>query len=623
MLDPARVEENSTISQAAGLIKRIMNSIRNTFKYEKLDEGAEACPIRLIELLPARDLSDSVRCHIYHASLADGAAYEALSYTWGEPTATMPIHLEDELHHITINLECALRYLRHEDRPRIVWIDALCINQQDTLERNQQVTHMREIYEGAKQVLVWLGEGDAKAAFDWMSGKVAALADPLREIECLRTLRESMNVPTAGYRSMWSYINEVILERQWWSRAWIVQEVTCGNSILVHVGGDNIEFSDILVIALTCKSCSQEDNLFEAHMGFQQPTNSTSQNTRGTEAPEMVSTDTEDTLRKYEQYITLYQAYVGQSRLTTALFRVEAEQKRRRQDQDGMNMYYLLNTFRGQEATDPKDKVFSMLGLMRPDQRIKVDYSVEKYEVYKAAAHTMFAHSSLRFLLLVEPQYNELSSSTKLPSWVPDWKKKQGLICSIMEAKRTSFDAGRGASSVHRRLSHISGDTLYLYGRYVAIVTHTRSSSVIRNLPTEEQIALLKHDRITLLKYDRTPTKPSLSSTEYSLSSQDTPLANTTIISASWGPQQTKVGDIIIVVADLELPLVLRPLGDKYLFMGCCWLIDSELKMFRLVGTGADECGVAENDPGFSRIMFGAAWEGIMADDKLEEYRVC
>lgn len=123
--------------------------------------------IRLVELMPASRRRDPLRCITKSTSLdpARISSYEALSYVWGEPTRKWPLTCNGMALPITKNCHEALVNLRRRFVPRVLWIDAICINQGDTDEaideRNSQVKIMGEIYFKAKQVLVWLGEGDS------------------------------------------------------------------------------------------------------------------------------------------------------------------------------------------------------------------------------------------------------------------------------------------------------------------------------------------------------------------------------------------------------------------------------------------------------------------------------
>lgn len=100
---------------------------------------------------------DPIRCTITHAKLEDDIRYEALSYVWGSGESTKIIEINDFELAIRTNLWEALRYLAPARGTRVLWIDAICINQESDAERNHQVAQMGRIYSSAKTVVVWLG----------------------------------------------------------------------------------------------------------------------------------------------------------------------------------------------------------------------------------------------------------------------------------------------------------------------------------------------------------------------------------------------------------------------------------------------------------------------------------
>ena len=122
--------------------------------------------IRLIKLQPGSAGSD-VHCILQHAKLSNQPSnrpqYEALSYEWGPQTCLQTIRINDTIQQVRENLWSALRHLRLESEPRLLWIDALCINQEDILERNQQVNQMGVIYSQARRVVVWLGQQNSSS----------------------------------------------------------------------------------------------------------------------------------------------------------------------------------------------------------------------------------------------------------------------------------------------------------------------------------------------------------------------------------------------------------------------------------------------------------------------------
>jgi ankyrin repeat protein len=130
------------------------------FEYQPL-RGLQS--IRLIALEPAESFEAPVRCQIYQTNLATARSFEALSYVWGKVTNLVPIALNGHVTDITQSLWCILCRLRNNSALRVLWIDALCINQEDIREKSHQVQMMREIYITAERVLVWLGEADIES----------------------------------------------------------------------------------------------------------------------------------------------------------------------------------------------------------------------------------------------------------------------------------------------------------------------------------------------------------------------------------------------------------------------------------------------------------------------------
>jgi hypothetical protein len=122
--------------------------------------------IRLIRLLPPHpDQRDSIRCQLIEHPLQDSwkgtHPYEALSYFWGSQKKFRSIFIEGKYKSclcVTENLHAALLRLRDCSIPRILWVDAICINQANNEERAHQVEIMAKIYARASRVIVWLEE---------------------------------------------------------------------------------------------------------------------------------------------------------------------------------------------------------------------------------------------------------------------------------------------------------------------------------------------------------------------------------------------------------------------------------------------------------------------------------
>lgn len=125
--------------------------------YGPLPLAGEQLQSRFLRLRPG--VGDApLRCKLFTSTLL-AATYEALSYTWGTDKGTNPVQVNGVDVGVTSNLQAALLALRQPKKSRVMWIDALCINQTDLHERSHQVQQMGHIYRCAHKVVIWLGEG--------------------------------------------------------------------------------------------------------------------------------------------------------------------------------------------------------------------------------------------------------------------------------------------------------------------------------------------------------------------------------------------------------------------------------------------------------------------------------
>ena len=149
--------------------------------YSSLDHTKGASKLTpLLTLFPG--LADSLlEGTLDIVSLDTNPYYEALSYVWGSPSVREHIILSEKRLSITENLASALRNLRYESEARVLWVDAICINQADIDERSQQVSNMVFIYQQAHRVLVYVGERteDSDLALDTTEklGRVTSTTD--------------------------------------------------------------------------------------------------------------------------------------------------------------------------------------------------------------------------------------------------------------------------------------------------------------------------------------------------------------------------------------------------------------------------------------------------------------
>ncbi|KAL8783872.1 MAG: hypothetical protein Q9195_009249 [Heterodermia aff. obscurata] len=231
-------------------------------EYSKADSGSynykELSPdgaIRLLNLAPASASSADLHCELITYTLSATTTYEALSYVWGSSETPETLHLGTSSLKITHALATALRRLRLPGQSRLLWVDAVCINQSNTSERSQQVAQMANIYRYAVRVVAWLGE-DEGGALDMKS--ILSLSQKAAEIG-LRSPQEGNRDIFHDYvygRSerinwMMSVMSEVknsrfvsIYTSAWFTRMWIVQEALLAKHLILCYGVDIIEWDD-------------------------------------------------------------------------------------------------------------------------------------------------------------------------------------------------------------------------------------------------------------------------------------------------------------------------------------------------------------------------------------------
>ena len=224
------------------------------FTYTPLQDVS--ADIRLFQLFPG---DGPLRGQLRHLNLeAARDTYHALSYCWGSQSNKCTIHVNDRGHAISSNLHDALLNIRQLYGEVTIWIDALCINQDDTREKNRQVAMMKSIYMSALATLVWLGPSDnAKAVFedmktraDWVRehGKCPELAWP----EWRQSFVDSQaRGPTWSGRLRERFhgvehgIEQLVSRRPWFSRCWVIQEVAVSSTVTVLCGQHRIGWADV------------------------------------------------------------------------------------------------------------------------------------------------------------------------------------------------------------------------------------------------------------------------------------------------------------------------------------------------------------------------------------------
>ena len=347
------------------------------FKYEALNRHNT---IRVLDLHPASNPSiDLVSCSLRTVRLSEPPSYEALSYCWGDPTFNQKIICNGRELYITTSLNEALVRFRSQSVTRTLWADAICINQQDINERNQQVRLMRQIYEKAQQVVIWLGEEADHS--DLGMALIPKLVEAGKKRKSTGDRREMIELQRSGCLHTYDLPNRddnawngffAIIKRPWFRRGWIIQEASVASSVVVYCGH--------YIVAL--------DNLIGAWLST-------------------------DNLGLTRSYVTAgHSAFVAVAFTRYAL-----------SDGDRLGLLSLLLANRLAQTTDPRDKIFALCGIAAdagPDfLDIQIDYHLPNIDVQRNFAVAMMTKER-NLDVLSTPRDLE---SLDFPSWVPDFSQ--------------------------------------------------------------------------------------------------------------------------------------------------------------------------------------------------------
>jgi hypothetical protein len=192
--------------------------------YDEVPLRLDSREFRVLDVTPGWRGSP-IKCHLFSASSMLEIDYEALSYVWGDSKELKyRIEVNDCSMPVTTNLHNALQSLRYPDKSRLIWIDAICINQRNDTEKITQLPMMGDIYRTAKRVCVYLGEADDESDY---------LLHVLEEHQDLQSPLGTRVQDTPNWAATMDYlrpnedriINSMIcmMHREWFERLWIYQ----------------------------------------------------------------------------------------------------------------------------------------------------------------------------------------------------------------------------------------------------------------------------------------------------------------------------------------------------------------------------------------------------------------
>ncbi|KAI5917018.1 heterokaryon incompatibility protein-domain-containing protein [Camillea tinctor] len=433
--------------------------------YPKLPSDSHQ--IRLVSLAPGKR-TQRIACTLHEAQIEEERfSYQALSYAWhnggaDEEPADVTIVCNMTPVNISSNLCAALLRLRKPDAPVKIWIDSLCINQKDPSERTHQVGMMREIYQNSSEVVVWLGAsaprddvgelliplykelygGDESRTdneiYEWFGDERDLLKVSLYHSRPARELRHACGdtqkrdvfgafcilyalftgVP-ASHMHILRHIHDAapiiqgfgaLVEKTWWRRVWVVQEVVVAKKATIYYGQ----------LSAPWEFFSGAAAQFEA-----------SRRTTNVDSMYPYLTDGE-TISQFSRLVT----DIDSTRKEWMLI-------------EPIVLLSLLRKFRSRQASDARDKVFALLGLVRfwgRGKPVSPDYSHDIASTFISTAKMLISSISSLSVLAGTLRRPDVAANT--PSWVTDWscepdENEHDRLQSI-----PLYDAGKGLTGI-------------------------------------------------------------------------------------------------------------------------------------------------------------------------------
>ena len=566
---------------------RLLPAEMEDYVYQPLANGY----IRLVEVF-SDTINAPLRCEIFQCSLNDATSlnYEALSYVWGpqEPLYDLLCgKVEPRMLRIGPNLHDALLHLRFHPsvntNPRVLWVDRICINQDDIEERASQVQLMHAIYRGCQQALVWLGMDDSNTeeAFEcarFIHQNCFGWNTPWESLALFRS-------PAVSFADLGNCLSLLakLTYRPWFERAWTFQEVILPSTVLLVCGKSSM--------ALKCLEAS---TLPASHHG--------------------------------SAWFSEHSDLIFATRKIEDTFLEDGGRL------PANDLERLLSFRRQAKMSDPRDYIFSLLGLFSPSvsRSLSPSYSTSVKDLFTAAAkHIIRASGELRILCSVEsPKHVD---GEAFPSWVPDWRASSESLQNVLRNRRPGSPMRATRESVLDYDASSSGNELHLHGIPIGAVDQAGKSNDFHSISdfnlgsrydhtnqpitaalrqaqildvdvAYERIGVKHPDRRWLAEFFDIPMKPRIRRRKCSQcpTSHTMPILSTGKAEKNpylarmirdcsenvrsraffttdsrylgFGPNCTAAGDQIFLLIGSDVPFILRPTDEKFELVGACYV---------------------------------------------------
>ncbi|KAM6529509.1 hypothetical protein FALCPG4_007645 [Fusarium falciforme] len=367
--------------------------------------------IRLLRLLPGGG-DGPVKADLFRESLDNSLDFSVLSYSWGPESDKVPITVQGMTVMITRNLHQCLLNLRSDTTPLVIWIDAICINQSSNEEKNTQVPLMRDIYKAAKEEFVWLGETTTSLDLIVSCVRFIASQDQDFHLDKLEHIVDHLVVSPEEIASAFTEFSELA----WFHRTWIIQEFALPRQDPIFLCGEHrIPWPHLQRWWHDLKECNRK------------VTNHAELNR---ESPDW---------QKLHELISSH-PLEGLSTLRDICSHEEVLTK-------GLPLSVLIESSKKSLATNPRDKVYGVLGLANDDakSRLIIDYNKSVQDIYEEVT---------RYLIFAEGKLNILSGQALdiIPQWDQSTGKSAPPGLPVFKWQRNTKNV---ASSWIRDYSHV------------------------------------------------------------------------------------------------------------------------------------------------------------------------
>ena len=430
----------------------------NQLKYKPLDPGRKE--IRLIEILSPRTETSPAECRLSTVSLLGNTNFAALSYAWGDSSATENITLDGSTVPVTTNLAVALGHVKQHWQQQYpdrdpnsfrLWADAVCINQKDMQERNQQVQLMGSIYSQAELVLSWLGSGRvemclALRTFDVIAQEVKGIGDGDLNLQwmekypslCVQDIDPGDDgLGNKAWMAMWHFF-----DLPYWYRVWIFQELVLASNLLLIYSSESLRYEDLEAVCAWSRRVQYEG----PRQLYQLP-------------------------RPRSMSDAAWKAAIGPYLDWYMISKIALAKKKLYEPARRWNFLLICRSLR---ATDPKDHIYGLLGILEEGLEAKItpDYEKTVGEVYcEAICHWIEEEQDLLFLYLAG--IGRFDYDPGLPSWTPNFTKASEIPSSLYI---TAGHADGSAFENNTDRSFVSQSTLQAIGLEIDRITRVEEA---------------------------------------------------------------------------------------------------------------------------------------------------